>query len=309
MKIEIAHDALAKRVFEKASSEDKMRLKAKGFIEERYNDFINPKRRVLLRVADLNYIEPYLKSLAQDLTPEVADFIKRSQNRRFWVRVSAVFLILAAFGVLFGTLIKVNSTKEHFATLSYSLQKTKDSLNIKNDNLRRLVDSNDSLFRTLNINKDSLKKIEAQRNQLVLDLKKANDDLKKANDDLSQALEKLERANKDLAAKNKELDAKNKELDAKKQNAEREVVSLKNEKINISRAQKLCQDAYDFQKKGKTADAFKAAAEAWQLDPNNSIAVDILRKINSEITGSPNWSIPPKKIIDDHAKRFKFKPR
>jgi hypothetical protein len=302
MKIEIAHDALAKRVFEKASSEDKMRLKAKGFIEERYNDFINPKRRVLLRVSDLNYIEPYLKSLAQDLTPEVADFIKRSQNRRFWVRVSAVFLILAAFGVLFGTLIKVNSTKEHFATLSYSLQKTKDSLNIKNDNLRRLVDSNDSLFRTLNINKDSLRKIEAQRNQLVLDLKKANDDL-------SQALENLEQANKNLAAKNKELDAKNKDLDAKKQNVERELISVKNEKLNIGKAQKLCQDAYDFQKKGKTAEAFKAAAEAWQLDPNNSIAVDILRKINSEITGSPNWSVPPKKIIDDHAKRFKFKPR
>jgi tetratricopeptide (TPR) repeat protein len=302
MKIEIAHDALAKRVFEKASSDDKMRLKAKGFIEERYNDFINPKRRVLLRVSDLNYIEPYLKSLEQDLTPEVAEFIKRSQNRRFWVRLSAVFLILAAFGVLIGTLIKVNSTKEHFAALSTSLSKAKDSLNIKNDNLRRVVEANDSLFRTLNINKDSLKKSEFARNKLVLDLEKTIAERDEALVEKGDALEKLRKAYA-------ELDKKNQELNAKKQKAENEVVALNNEKNNLTKAQNLCQKAYDYQKKGDKESAFRAAAEAWQLDPNSTIAVDILRKINSEITGSPNWSVPPKKIIDDHAKRFKFKPR
>lgn len=76
MKIELYHDILAKKVYEKASADEKMRLKIERFIRERY-DFYR-ESQALMTANDLDYVTPYLEKVL--LPPEQLDFIRESRR-------------------------------------------------------------------------------------------------------------------------------------------------------------------------------------------------------------------------------------
>jgi len=95
MKIELSHDILAKKVYEKASSEDRMRLKIEQFVHQRFAYF--QQRGALLGAEDINYVQPYLPLLI--ITPEELAFIKKSKSatqRKFIVGavVVGVFIVV-----------------------------------------------------------------------------------------------------------------------------------------------------------------------------------------------------------------------
>lgn len=76
MKVEITHDILARKIYDRIGAEDKMRLKIKEFIYDRYTYF--QEANVLLTSKDLNYITPYLGKIS--VGPEQEVFIKKSQQ-------------------------------------------------------------------------------------------------------------------------------------------------------------------------------------------------------------------------------------
>jgi hypothetical protein len=300
MKIEISHDALAKRLFERASTEDKMRLKVKTFIQERYKDFTDPSRRTLLRVSDINYIEPYLKSLKAELSADEHLFIRRSQNRKFWIRAMIVFSVFLVFAILLATLIQINIAKNTSESLNASLRTVNVENETKNQKLAEGLKKQEELMAEVGIKsgdltktQDSLNKVNRQREQLIKTLEASERNLAAANAKLKATNIKLEAANAKLNQENTKVVAERNQL--------------KNEKMNFQSSQTLSLKAQEAYKKGNTTEAFRAAAEAWQLDNNSPTAIDVLRKINSDITGAPNWSMPAKRIIEQHAPKFKYK--
>lgn len=103
MKIELAHDILAKAIYEKASTEDKMRLRVERFIHEQYEYFQESK--ALLRKEDLEFIRPFVDQA--NLTKEEQLFIDKSERQEtlrqlralIWVASIAVVLFIAGIVV------------------------------------------------------------------------------------------------------------------------------------------------------------------------------------------------------------------
>ncbi len=98
MKVELAHDILAKKVYDKASSEDKLILKIEQLIRQNYNRY--RERDVLMSADDLDYIQPFLEQV--HIPSEQNAFIQKSQNaveasrKRLRLMWAAIFLFLAA---------------------------------------------------------------------------------------------------------------------------------------------------------------------------------------------------------------------
>ncbi len=77
MKVELSHDALAKSIFNKASSDDKRLLKISFFIKERNTHYT--ETQTLLTQEDLDYIAPYTARIP--LTSNELIFITKSKTQ------------------------------------------------------------------------------------------------------------------------------------------------------------------------------------------------------------------------------------
>ncbi|MFT5645465.1 MAG: hypothetical protein ACI976_000135 [Aureispira sp.] len=95
MKIELSHDLLAKKIYDKASTEDKMRMKISNFIRGRFVYF--KENKVLLSKENLDYIAPYLEKLT--LEPAELIFIERSK-RALWLKFAVAGGIIVAIILL-----------------------------------------------------------------------------------------------------------------------------------------------------------------------------------------------------------------
>lgn len=104
MKIELSHDLLAKKIHEKASAEDKMLLRVRKFIQNRFNYFNESK--ALLSLNDINYISPYLDKLS--LEPHETRFIRRSKDRIWIIAGTAAFVVFFFIGVIFYFINRTN---------------------------------------------------------------------------------------------------------------------------------------------------------------------------------------------------------
>lgn len=105
MKIELSHDLLAKKIYDKASAEDKMLIKVRNFIRDRFAYF--KENKVLLSKEDLNYIGPYTKQLTLEQYELI--FIDRSKNA---LRLRRAVVIGIAVAVIFVIAYFMNKTEE-----------------------------------------------------------------------------------------------------------------------------------------------------------------------------------------------------
>jgi len=105
MKIELSHDLLAKKIYDKASTEDKMLMKVSNFIKDRFAYF--KENNVLLSKEDLNYIGPYTKQLT--LEQHELIFIDRSRNA---LRLRRAVIIGVAIAVVFVLAYFMNKTEK-----------------------------------------------------------------------------------------------------------------------------------------------------------------------------------------------------
>lgn len=132
MKIELSHDILARKVFERASSEDKMRLKIEQFIRQRFQFF--QQQKTLLSSNELNYIEPFLEMVF--LTPEERQFVDKSrtfQRRKF---MSAIISTAVTVAVIFGLMVYAFWSKRAVEHTAEQLQITADQLEATQDSVK-----------------------------------------------------------------------------------------------------------------------------------------------------------------------------
>ncbi len=76
MKIELSHDILARKIYDKSSTEDKLILKIENLIRQDYQRFLD--RKILMGTQDYEYVAPFLSSL--DLLDEEKAFIEKSKR-------------------------------------------------------------------------------------------------------------------------------------------------------------------------------------------------------------------------------------
>lgn len=128
MKIELSHDSLARRIYEKASTEDKMLLEKQNFIKNRYSYYL--KSKILLDEESLKYIRPYLIKLSLD--KNILVFIRKSEahvNRRSFLIGGVILcstLILFIFGIQASkTLYDLNINRTNQQIIFAKLEKAK----------------------------------------------------------------------------------------------------------------------------------------------------------------------------------------
>lgn len=78
MKVELANDLIARKIYEAASIDDKARAIANKFIQDRYTHFCRSKN-MLLSSQELAFIQPYLQELA--LEQKQREYIERSRQK------------------------------------------------------------------------------------------------------------------------------------------------------------------------------------------------------------------------------------
>lgn len=104
MKIELAHDFIAKKIYEEASIEDKARARASKLLHDRYQHYLSSKN-LLLTERELIYISPFMKRM--DLTREERFYIKESKKAikksKVMRRFKDVVLVALLSGVIFST--------------------------------------------------------------------------------------------------------------------------------------------------------------------------------------------------------------
>lgn len=96
MKLELSHDALAKSIYDKFSSEDKMRVQIRKLLTDRLVYY--KTRQTLLSKDDLNYIDPYIDSI--ELEREQLELVRESKKHIKRKKKLLTFIVVAAIGLL-----------------------------------------------------------------------------------------------------------------------------------------------------------------------------------------------------------------
>ncbi len=155
---EIAHDALAWRISDRRSIEEKVLLKLEKLVKDRFAAFKDT--RAFLAKEELNYIEPYEKKLKSKLDAEEKNFIaksrkKVSKRRNLFVFVTAnilIILIFAAFSVWKWQVAK-EKTKEananRLALLAEAIVKDDPTIGLRLAEEARRLDNNTTVTETL----------------------------------------------------------------------------------------------------------------------------------------------------------------
>jgi len=310
VKIELSHDILAKNIFDKASAEDKTRLKILNFIKGRYADYEASKNKVLLKKGDLDYIGPYTSQLAKEnrLDEKELGFIKKSKQHTklsaIWGIASTAVLVLS----LTITVFLVDQNRRHAEVLKDKAMNETIKVE-KEKNAKEVI-----LAEYVEEKKQRIKAVEAFNGQDEA-LKGSREQLARAYEDLKIAEQRLEKANAGLNKKNTDLvverstlkkDIANLGLERKK--LEQEKVKLFNDieskKAELSRSQgeKTKSDSrilsskalYMLHQNNNNADAFKLATEAFRMDDTNKEARAVLDELMTgrqdyfERTGGPS---------------------
>jgi hypothetical protein len=104
MKIELAHDFIAKKIYEEASIEDKARARATKLVHDRYQHYLSSKN-FLLTERELIYISPFIERM--DLMHEEESYLRESKkaiNRaKLMRRFKDVVLVALFSGIIFST--------------------------------------------------------------------------------------------------------------------------------------------------------------------------------------------------------------
>lgn len=99
MKIELSHDILARKIYDKSSAEDKLILKIENLIREDYQRYVD--RNILMGAEDYEYVAPFLSSL--NLLDEEKNFIEKSKkalDQKQRHRNILIIFVMAALAIL-----------------------------------------------------------------------------------------------------------------------------------------------------------------------------------------------------------------
>ena len=126
MKLELSHDILAKKVYDRISAEEKTLRKVERFIGDRFIFYQGEGKK--LRGDEINYILPYLSKV--DIPPEEREFVEAGLQHKRWKRL---LLLLIVGGVIVG-LIALSSI---FAGLYFEAER----LRTQSETLRKKAET------------------------------------------------------------------------------------------------------------------------------------------------------------------------
>lgn len=292
MKVEIAHDTLAKKVYEKSSTQDKMRLRVINFIRTSYIYYQDSS--VLLKKDDLNYISPYLDDIS--LNKEEDNFIKKSKavaQRRFVLAVLGVFITIVVL-IIFWRLAVIRETeadklREKALITNKDLTRTVKQLEYEKNLGKQYLDSIDNQSNTISIQNDTIK-------GLMLNLAKQRDSLQDLSILLAKKNETLEVEKREISEE-KEVIAKEKEQIAKEMTAVQKLKKTAEEERAIARSAALSSLARLAYESGDEKYAFRLAASSWELNQQNKQACNVLYDLHN-----PNVSYPQTHTANQYPK-------
>lgn len=146
MKIELAHDFIAKKIYEEASIEDKSRARATKLVHERYQHYLSSKN-FLLTERELIYINPFMERM--DLIREEHNYIKESKKAirktKLMARIKDVVLVALFSGIIFSTWGFWE--RQRFFDASKHLASAQDSINTLLRN-QKGIDVNKTIYDT-----------------------------------------------------------------------------------------------------------------------------------------------------------------
>ena len=260
MKAELYHDILAKKVFDKASPEERMRLRVERFIKDRYAYFLD--QQVLLGKEDLNFINPYLNAVI--LQPEEEKFIKDSQStleQREKRKRRNVFLVIAGLSLL-----------SLFAIWQWQLARYQKKEAITQ---RSVAEG-----------------LRDKAEGLVVELGNTNEDLANANL-LAEKKAEEARTAADLARTNAEIATQNAD---RAKLAERDAKNQRDQAQKKALAYRLLAMAVEQKSKGENRQAFQIAQKASEVFPDDAVkdflrtafnALDEKTRIVGQTSGGP----------------------
>lgn len=148
MRIEISHDILAKKIYEKASAADKAFLHTKRLVEERYASYLHT--HTLMGKKELAFIQPHKHTLMKVLDSSKIKFIKKSEWARFkWLVQTLVgaaviiigLAILSIWALRQNYLIKEQNRKSAYLNLALEYIKHDPTAAIRLAQLRDPTDT------------------------------------------------------------------------------------------------------------------------------------------------------------------------
>ena len=289
MKIELSHDALARRIYEKASAEDKSRLRVTAFIRNRFAFY--QENRSLLRTDDLSYIRPYLKTL--DLSPEEEAFIKRSRRVAQAKKTSVILVIVIAFMTMAIFYMKAETRKTQLELAMSSLDNVRVTLmrsdSIQQLNREQLAAMTAALrvaYDSLKISQDSLRQVQDSLRIVNARLAEANNELasraKRAEEQARQAVSAQNQAEQARAATQRELERVKTTVRPNTNISPNTNTNTSNEASRNKWESRILsgQAALAFQRDDRAL-AFRLARQAFELDNSNQEAYGVLRWIQS----------------------------
>ncbi|MCP4437442.1 MAG: hypothetical protein GY810_00560 [Aureispira sp.] len=292
MKVEISHDTLAKKVYEKSSAQDKMRLKVINFI--RTSHIYYQDSSVLLKQDDLNYINPYLKDIT--LKEEELHFIKKSKDaakRKFIFAVLGVIVVIATLLIFWRQAVNGKNEADNLKTdviaKNASLTRTVKQLEEEKRLGQKYLDALDDKTNIINIQNDTIK-------GLMLNLAQQRDSLQELTILLAAKNETLQEE-KETISQEKEVIAKEKEKIAKDKDLIEKLMKTAEEERAIARSAALSSFARIAYESGDEKYAFRLAATSWELNHDNKQACNVLYDLHN-----PNISYPEQHSANKYPK-------
>lgn len=287
MKIELAHDSIARKVYERASATDRVRLRVLNLIRLKHQLF-ETEHNYLTR-DEVRAIRPFESQL--QLNPAERNFLIRSKIMARKQEIGFLILTLCSIIILAFFLLYYRHSSIIVAEKNLQLQEQDDQLRMQNANL---IDQ----YEELRI-KDSI------QNTLLDRIDDGQQIIRMTNQELQEALTKLRRANKALEESNEALAESKKALERERDklkedkrdltreltrqvNIVRQVEEVKAELTAVEQSQKLSQRAQAILQNRETPtdrqykEAFQLARYAWELSPKNSQAMDVLNTISNQ---------------------------
>lgn len=296
MKIELSHDILARKIYDKASTEDKLILKIENIIHEDYLRYLD--RKLLMNTEDYEYIYQFLDAV--NISDEEEEFIEKSRkaiDQKKRARNIIIFSIIGVLTLLGGlatfqtyNLSQANAKRELAYLSEQKANREKIEANAQREKaIQEKLALEEKNIQQLKAKNERIEILLAQTRQSALKEKELREQADKHAEEADRLRELAEEAlkkaeqNEALAKKNEEVAKKNAE-DARKYAAE----ARKNEKAarefarqakkseqeairlrNLADARVQANNAIRLIEEGKLEEGAKLALSAYQLNNNS----------------------------------------
>lgn len=288
MKIEIAHDILAKTVYDKASTEDRMRLMVGNLI--RAKSQMPAKEQVYLNSDELRSIAPFEEYL--DLTANEKSFLSGSKIRArsklivgvvsFLTVGTIIMVTLAGFAYYYKThSVEIEQVNNELVVSKDSLKTVNNSLGIRLEELRVKDSIHESLTERIGNDQQIIKMTNKELQDALNELYILNEKLKESKRRVEQERDGL-RTDKNSLTKRLKAQISNQEAIIK------EKLSVVEQSQQLSQRAHAILNSSENPTDAQYKEAFQLARYAWEMSKSNSQAMDVLNQVNNNKVKSTN---------------------